>query len=82
MHRMERKLAYEHCVAVLNAYCRMAFAKDELTFLNLAGSGDEAVGEIVTEAIGYLEWRGLLERDAKDPRLAAILDEDKIEATR
>jgi hypothetical protein len=82
MHRMERKLAYEHCVAVLNAYCMARGGRDRDFNLSDAIAQGEDAREMVEEAVAYLDWRELLRRDAKVPGLVTVLDEDKIEATR
>jgi hypothetical protein len=71
---MEQKLAYEHCVAVLNAYCRAADNEDGETAFDLssADNADEATRSVVTDAVRYLEWRGLLERGSKTPGWAMV----------
>lgn len=78
MHRMERRLAYEHCVAVLNAYVLHGVSREfRLSEICL---DDEAARAILEEAVRYLQWRGLLACAAGTSDLCELLDEDESEA--
>lgn len=77
MQQLERSLAYEHCLGVLNAYCVVRENEDGEEAFNTADLGRSR--DVVNEAVRYLDWRGLLLRGVADPRWAVVLDEDEEE---
>jgi hypothetical protein len=78
MRRLEQKLAYDHCVAVLRAFCPQAENADKEVAFDLASNAtDESTRSLVTEAVQYLEWRGLLDRAVEAPSWVVVLAEEK-----
>ncbi len=76
MRALERSLAYEYAVSVIDGNC-LALPDLGLDHYHLGSiSGDDAGSMIVTlEAVSYLAWRGLIQRHGKNPDWIGILDE-------
>lgn len=78
MRRMEQRLAYEHCHAVLRAFCHYTEFEQKSCLFALSGNDpvDEVDAALLAEAVAYLDWRGLLERRADFPSMATVLPEE------
>lgn len=77
MRVLERSLAYEHCLGVLNGHCASAENEHGEECFDLeSASPSSDIRALLNDVVRYLEWRGLLERNAKDPRWVIVHDED------
>lgn len=81
LQELERSLAFEHCVSVINTYgvavddddCCLEDECRDWHDMTSALAGDDAIA--IRECLTYLEWRGLLLRAAHNSDIISIKDE-------
>jgi hypothetical protein len=80
MHELERSLAYEFAVSVIDSHSLAATIAGKVEISDAHDvtprEGDD-YSDLVAEAVRYLDWRGLIERSTDNPNVIWIRDESE-----